>query len=106
MRPGGGAAEDLLHVLRADLEAMRKYTGVLRHSLYPSFVCVVLYRLGHALRPTRLKPLAWLLFWLNQALTGAEIPPSADLGPGLYVVHTRGVVVSPGCRSGRRTVLF
>jgi serine O-acetyltransferase len=96
----------VLATLRADLEATRKYTGGIVRSLYPSFFAVALYRLGQALRPTPLKPVGWLLFLLNQTLTGAELPPTAKIGDGLFLVHTHGIVVSPGSRAGRNLVLF
>ena len=62
-------------------------------TFHPSYTCVFLYRLsfhfyqrGHRL---------WgRFFWhLNMILTGADISPVSDLGPGLVIVNPVGVTL-------------
>lgn len=97
----------LLATLRADLHATRKYTGGVSRALYPSFFSVALYRLAQSLRRRRVtKPLAWLTYYVNLFITGAELPGSAEFGPGLYLVHPNGTILSPGARGGKSVTMF
>jgi serine acetyltransferase len=58
---------------------------------HPSFVCVFLYRVANYLFRRRRRHLARLVWHLNFLLTGADISPSSDLGPGLVVVNPAGL---------------
>jgi serine O-acetyltransferase len=92
--------------LRADLAASRQYGGSVILSLYPGFTAVLLYRLSRSLWRWPWKPIAWAIFLLEQLLTGAEIPPTAEFGPGLFTPHPYGIVVVPKARCGSNVVLF
>jgi serine O-acetyltransferase len=38
-------------------------------------------------------------------LTGAEIPPTVEFGPGLVIMHGNGIVVHPDVRAGADCVI-
>lgn len=66
----------------------------------PQVQVVVLHRLASAIARTPLRPLAFLLRSIGLVWSGAEIHPDAHLGPGFALVHSNGVVVGPGVRTG------
>lgn len=65
-----------------------------------------LYRLSRRLWLREHRASALLLTALNRALTGVEIPPSAQFGEGLIVMHGCGIVVHPRVRGGRDCTLY
>jgi serine O-acetyltransferase len=99
-------SREMFGLLRRDLTAMRVHTGGVRHTIWPNFGAVIMFRVGQWCRDGALKPFAWLLFALNQTLTGAELPPSAEIGGGFYLVHSCGVVISAGAIAGENLTLF
>jgi len=54
---------------------------------------VLMYRIAHVLARKGLLPLALLLRSRGIKTSGAELNPLAQIGPGLYVVHSVGVGV-------------
>ena len=62
----------------------------------PQVQAVVLFRVGHALARTPLRPLAFMLRSVGLTLSGAELHPDATIGPGLALVHSNGVVIGHG----------
>ena len=66
----------------------------------PGFQAAAVYRFGHWLlgRPLALRlplePLYRLAFLLVQVLWGIELPRRARIGPGLFIAHFGGVIVS------------
>lgn len=66
---------------------------------------VVLFRISQSAR--QLSPLlAGVVRYLNQALTGADISPTASVAPGLRLPHPVGVVIGPGSQLGRRCTIM
>jgi len=63
---------------------------------------VVLYRLSRWCLGHRLRLPAYALAAISVYITGADLPPTAVLGPGLVVLHPVGVVVSGGVQAGAR----
>ena len=53
----------------------------------------LLYRLSHALWRSRVPVLPGMVARLNLTLHGLDIPPSVEIGPGLYVPHPVGTAV-------------
>jgi serine O-acetyltransferase len=97
---------DLRHAVRAEEgTAAMQAAGHLKLVSYvllrPGVQAVCLYRVARWLLHHHLRPLAYAVGWLSNVATGADIPPTADLGPGLAIVHPAGVVVSGGVRAGR-----
>jgi serine O-acetyltransferase len=53
----------------------------------------LLFRLSHALWRHRIPALPGMVARLNLTLYGLDIPPSVEIGPGLYIPHPVGTVV-------------
>lgn len=65
-----------------------------------------LYRLSHSLWARGHRASALLVAAINRVLTGVEIGPSAEFGPGLIIMHGHGLEVNAWVRAGRDCVLF
>jgi len=110
-----GRSSSLRQTLRADLERMvephgsRRRWGVevlVKSFLYPRIRAVIYYRLGQGLARRRLLPLA---YWLESRAirgSGAEISPLAEIGPGLTLQHSVGIVIGPQVRIGTRAMIY
>jgi len=68
-------------------------------------MATVLYRLAHALGRARLGLLAAVVYKVNAMLTGAVIGRRAEIGPGLVILHSHGIVINSSVRAGRNLVL-
>jgi len=71
----------------------------------PGVRAVLTFRVAHALAARGLMPLAMLLRARALRQSGAEIHPSAAIGPGLYLRHSSGVVIGAAVRIGRNCTL-
>src|SRR4051794_20116829 len=90
--------------LRADLRAtlppyapagLRRWAYLLgKGVLNPQQRITVLFRLSQALARAGLLPLAYALRSRAVKIGGAELPPRAAIGPGLYVVHSTGLTIN------------
>jgi serine O-acetyltransferase len=65
-----------------------------------------LYRLAHWLWVRGHRASALLVSAINRCLTGADIGPEAQFGPGLIIVHGQGTVIHNDVRAGRDCVIF
>lgn len=103
--------------LGADLAAMveRRVGGsrtawvlevLVRLLVVPRVRAVVLYRLSQVARGWRLPPLALLLQGRALRGSGAEISPSAQIGGGLSLMHSSGIVIGPDVVIGRGARIF
>lgn len=66
----------------------------------PGPLAVALYRASHRLWVTGHPALAEGIWRLNLFLTGADIHPAAEIGGGLRLTHTSGLVIGRGARLG------
>jgi serine O-acetyltransferase len=82
--------------LRQALFSTRDGSGLYLHA---SFQCVLLHRLSHQCHCSGWPRMAQFWWWLNTAITGADISAPSDLGPGLLVQTPMGVVIAG--RAGR-----
>ncbi len=64
------------------------------------------YRLGQLALRYHLVPVAWLLQKHALRVAGAEIDPRAQIGPGLDLWHSSGIVVGRDARSGVNLTLL
>jgi serine O-acetyltransferase len=104
------------HVLAADLRAMVVPRSASNSAwalevaskilLYPRVRAVIAYRLGQVLARGRRLPLAYALEARAIRASGAEISPLAQLGPGLCLMHSVGIVIGGGVRAGRNLNLY
>lgn len=106
----------LWNLMRSDVRGMVPDRGhgplvyglsvALKLVLFPRIQAVLLFRLSHALLKLRLSPLAYALQAISLGIAGAEIHPAAQIGPGLCLVHSNGVVIGDRARIGAHFVCF
>ncbi|MFN2543223.1 MAG: serine O-acetyltransferase [Actinomycetota bacterium] len=77
-----------------------------RGATRPGPLAVVLYRASHWLWKRGLETLAEILWRINYFLSGADIHPGAEIGGGLRLTHTSGVVIGKGVRIGHNVTLL
>jgi serine O-acetyltransferase len=111
--PVSGTRE-LVALIRSDIEASvhpnfrlygnaRFWARALAKLLVgPNLRAVVIFRIAHALATRGLMPVALWLRGRSLRRSGAEIHPLAQIGPGLLVVHSSGVVIGPNSVIGAR----
>src|SRR5919201_4305806 len=66
----------------------------------PGPLAIVLYRLSHALWVRGFATAAELIWRVNYFLSGADIHPGAEIGGGLRLTHTTGLVIGRGVKIG------
>ncbi len=93
--PDRGAWAETWRRLRRDRERLAAATGA---AGFPALTCVRLHRLAHALHVTGRRRLARWCWLANVYLTGADISPASEIGPGLLVPHPASVALH--CRAG------
>jgi serine acetyltransferase len=72
----------------------------------PGPLAVVLYRGSHALWRRGHQTGAEAVWRVNYFLTGADIHPGAEIGGGLRLTHTAGVVIGRGVKVGANVTLL
>jgi len=104
----------LLQIIRADIEAtthhkFRLYSDAVfwrraigKALISPNIRAVITFRIAHWLAVRGLTPIALLLRARALQRSGAEIHPLATIGPGLFLVHSTGVVIGPEAVIGAR----
>src|ERR1044072_6366863 len=70
------------------------------------YQAVVLHRIGHWFKSHGIPLLGPAFARFNQFLTGVDIGPAAQIGPGLLIVHGQGIVVGGHARIGRGATLL
>ena len=77
-----------------------------RAATRPGPPAIVLYRASHWLWVRGRETLAEVLWRINYFLTGADIHPGAEIGGGLRLTHTSGLVIGKGVRIGNDVTLL
>jgi serine O-acetyltransferase len=75
------------------VEKKANWVKVLRASLSPRFMPIVIFRLSHWFYLNRLSPLAKIFSLINFVIFGLEIAIKCEIGGGLYLPHTQGTVI-------------
>lgn len=99
--------------LKADTRRMK----ILKSKAFPWYVlesllldngyqAVVLYRMSHWFKKHRIPFVGPFLQRLNIFLTGVDISPSAEIGPGLLISHGVGLVVGGHVKIGANALLL
>jgi len=70
------------------------------------YQAVVLHRIAHWFKRHGVPALGPAVARCNQFLTGVDIGPAAQIGPGLLIVHGQGIVVGGHARIGRNATLL
>jgi serine O-acetyltransferase len=63
-------------------------------------MALAIYRASHRLWVQGRETAAEILWRINYFLTGADIHPGAEIGPGLRITHTAGIVIGRGVKIG------
>jgi len=82
------------------------FEAVERAVTRPGPLAIVLYRGSHRLWRRGHTTAAELVWRANFFLTGADIHPGAEIGGGLRLTHTAGVVIGKGVRIGTNVTLL
>ena len=86
---------DVVHHAREAEAFQGDRPGMLRSIsilLTPSLLCCALHRLGHATYRRGWISSSCAIAWINEIVHHTVIDPAAEIGPGLYIPHTTGVV--------------
>jgi serine O-acetyltransferase len=67
---------------------------------------IALYRVSHALSEKGMETAAEVVWRLNFFLTGADIHPGAEIGGGVRITHTAGLVIGRGVRIGSNVTIL
>lgn len=107
---------NLLALMREDVRGMVvnrnqgrvKYflSGLTKIALYPRIQAVLVFRLSHWCYTHRLTLLAYYFQAWTLSHAGAEIHPAAQIGPGLCLVHSSGIVIGNKARIGAHFICF
>ncbi len=98
--------------LSADFKRLADYRE--RHSLLffletalfdNGFQAVMMHRIAHRLKRWRIPGMAPLVARLNIAMTGVDISPRAEIGPGLVISHGVGLVIGGSVTIGKNALL-
>lgn len=79
--------------------------GLVDILMLPGTWAVLFFRVSTELHRRRLRPLSRIVYFLNCVLFGADLAPSATVGPGLALPHPVGVAFGE-VRVGRRARLM
>jgi len=101
----------IFEMINADLRAALERDPAARGPLdvllsYPGFHAVTAHRFIHELYRLRIPLLPRWLSNVNRFLTGIEIHPAAQIGPGLFIDHGMGVVIGETAQVGRRCTIY
>ncbi len=72
----------------------------------PGFRLVVLIRISSLFYSSKYWPVLNHFFQVRMLRYGAEIAPSAQLGPGLKIIHTIGIVIGGGVVVGANATIL
>jgi serine O-acetyltransferase len=102
----------MFETIREDFRHKREWLDLpptLRSALY---LCVtdggmpqLLYRLMRYCETHGMEPLAMVVYRLNAICSHTVIGRKAELGPGLVIVHSLGIMVNGAVRAGKNLVL-
>lgn len=99
--------EDLqqVHRFSADFSGSPvRWTRQLSNIATPTVIACSFYRVSHYLYTRRWRRLSFLVAAMNYAIHKCWIAPGCQIGPGLYIPHTVGVVMHG--HAGRGLVLY
>ncbi len=79
--------------------------SILRMLLSDGTTAQLLYRAMRFCQKNRLKPISYMFYRLNAACGHAVIGRGADIGPGLVILHSFGIVINTQVTAGKNLVL-
>jgi serine O-acetyltransferase len=102
------AVADLQHMVEGRQGSGARWWAevLVRIAVVPRVRAVCLFRLSQAAARRGAKVTALLLQSRTLRGSGAEISPSARIGPGLCLMHSVGIVIGPDVRIGRGARIY
>ncbi len=73
---------------------------------WPGVQALLAHRLASRLFKAGIRPPARLIAMLTRSLTGIEIHPAAEIGPGLFIDHGMGVVIGETAKVGEDVTIY
>ncbi len=97
--------------LRQDIQSVFDRDPAARSRLeiltaYPGLHAIWFYRIAHSFWMHRLYWLGRLTSHIGRALSGIEIHPGAQIGPGFFIDHGMGVVIGETAEIGANVTLY
>ncbi len=74
--------------------------------VWPGVQALLAHRMASRLFRARLRLAARLIALITRSLTGIEIHPAADIGPGLFIDHGMGVVIGETAKVGADVTMY
>ena len=102
-----GITETLSHDIRATLEgdpAANSADEVIFS--YPGLLAISIYRIAHELFQLEVPIIPRVMTEHAHSLTGIDIHPGANIGPGLFIDHGTGVVIGETTEIGKDVRLY
>lgn len=108
-----GALRATLAEIRRDVEAAQNRdpaaAGVSRAEIlltWPGVQALLAHRLAHLLHCAHIPVLPRVIATVSRSLTGIEIHPAAEIGPGLFIDHGMGVVIGQTAEVGADVTIY
>ena len=79
--------------------------SVLRMVLSEGSMTQIIYRMMQFCTQCRLAPIAFILYRLNAFFGQTVVGRSAEIGPGLIILHSSGIVINSAVRAGMNLTL-
>ncbi|MCL1887789.1 MAG: serine O-acetyltransferase [Kiritimatiellaeota bacterium] len=95
--------EDILAAYEGDPAASSTMEVALS---YPGLYAIAVHRVAHALCNLGVPLIPRVMSEHAHSLTGIDIHPGAQIGPGFFIDHGTGVVIGETCVIGRRVKLY
>lgn len=101
----------MINALRRDIKVTFERDPASRSVLeillcYPGLHAIWIHRLANWVWKKKLKLLGRFLSHISRFLTGIEIHPGAQLGPGFFIDHGMGVVIGETAEVGENVTLY
>lgn len=97
--------------LKRDIQAVKERDPACRSTLeivlcYPGFHVLFFHRLAHWMWRHQLRLPARFVSHIGRFLTGIEIHPGAQIGPGFFIDHGMGVVIGETAEIGQNVTMY
>jgi len=101
----------LFESLKRDIQAVKERDPACRSTLeivlcYPGFHVLFFHRLAHWMWRHQLRLPARFVSHIGRFLTGIEIHPGAQIGPGFFIDHGMGVVIGETAEIGQNVTMY
>lgn len=111
INPTKGNCITMFKTLKKDIQAVFDRDPAARTTIevltcYPGFHALQFHRLAHWLWKCKLYLLGRLVSHVSRFITGIEIHPGAQLGPGFFIDHGMGVVIGETSEVGENVTIY